>query len=171
MRIEMAKHFVFLCLAVLSVLCPCVIAGETNPNAAKAGPFLRVTALEPSPDGIVFRIGWSHPYRSGGAHGPMAFAHLSRVLTLPPRPKPKPKPKEVTFNADDAVATEKELEIDMDDSFGDPMAEEMAAERRRERAEKELEEAASGPKLPTSIGYNDPTEMWLTTARRPNLTR
>ena len=154
------------CVMVLWMVMPVVAepghaAGEPSAAAPKAGPFLRVTALEPAPDGVVFRVGWSHPYRSAGAHAPVAAGHLSRVFTPPPRPKQKPKPKAEKFDANIAVATEKELDMGPYDDFGDPLADAIAEEKEAERRKKEAEEAAAGPILPTVLLYNDRAEPWL----------
>jgi len=63
-------------------------ANRPTPFGVEPGPYLRITALRPSPDGIVFRLGWAHPYRPGGSHPPVTVGHFSRVFTPAPEPRP-----------------------------------------------------------------------------------
>jgi hypothetical protein len=67
---------------IIALTVACSSLAQTN--APPSGPFLEITAEAPAPDGIVYRIAWSHPYRPGGSHAPHAIGHLSRVFTPPP---------------------------------------------------------------------------------------
>jgi hypothetical protein len=148
-------------VAALSLPGPTAALAETE----RSGPFLRVTALEPAPTGIVFRVAWAHHYRPGGAHGPHAVGHLSRVYSVPP----KPEPLAAAMSGEEenpAIDSSAQLDAEMMDAIGDSLTlDELddAPRKEPETAHAEHHHPAEDgePKAPTSLLFNDRASKWV----------
>jgi len=161
----MAVVFLALCVG---------LHAQDEPETA-AGPFLRVTALPSAQDGIVFRLGWAHPYRPGGSHPPVAAGHLSRVFTPAPVPVPKasqPVPVEEEEEEtselkemDDVDITTLEdggdgLSIDVDD-FEEPKKEPEKKEEQHHHGHHEAPKPKA-PARPDTLLFYHPAGYWDT---------
>ncbi|NQT94539.1 MAG: hypothetical protein HQ559_17420, partial [Lentisphaerae bacterium] len=147
-------------------------AEEAAEEETLRGPFLRLTALAPAQDGVVFRIGWAHPYRQGGSHRPVAAGHLSRVFTPAPKPVPPslaPTPpaggetgeelKDVRSLQDDDILGGVAGGLDID--VGDFEAtEEKKEEPKQAHGHHHEEPRPKKPERPTELKFDHTAVMW-----------
>lgn len=173
MRAGRRLRWVAVGVCLLSLLVPLPAQGVAEAEPGR-GPFLRVTALAPAKDGIVFRIGWAHPYRPGGSHRPVAAGHLSRLFT--PAPKPVPPSLAPTPPAGDETAEEGKdvrslrdddilggaaggLDIDVGD-FEEP--EEKKEEPEQAHGHRHEEPRPKKPERPTELKFDHTAVLWDT---------
>jgi len=158
-----------LCLFFVSVACS---AQETPGQETPGGPSLRITALPPARDGVVFRIGWAHPYRPGGSHRPVAAGHLSRVFTPAPKPVPRtvaaPVKEEVVEEAIDVRSlqdsdilggAEDVLDVDLDD-FEEPTEKKEEPEKEHGHGHHHEETRPKKPERPTELRFDHAAAPW-----------